>query len=140
MNLKQISKWVTITGTLVIWTIKFVIRPLHTVDEPARFLLNIAPNLLGSFLLPFGAYWFFSGRNFILARVFKIETTYDLRQVCILGFGMLVMNEYLQRIPFFGRTFDYFDILFSAAGLLAAYFCFEQLRHRYGTAYGIPTH
>jgi len=73
MNLKKISKWVTITGTLVIWSIKFVIRPLQPHEEAARFLLNIAPNLLGSFLLPFGAFWFFSGRNFLLARIFKIE-------------------------------------------------------------------
>ncbi|HQW45138.1 MAG TPA: VanZ family protein [Chitinophagaceae bacterium] len=131
MELKQISKRLIITGTLVIWAIKFIIRPMNLFDDPTRFVLNIAPNLLGSFLIPFGAYWFFSGKNFLVARIFKIETTYDLRLVCLLGFGMLIINEYLQLIPFFGRTFDLNDILFSSFGLLAAYFVFGKIQQRY---------
>jgi hypothetical protein len=107
---------------------KFIIRPLHLFDDPLRFFLNIAPNLFGSFLIPFGAYWFFSGRNFMVARLFRIESAYDLRLVCIMGFGMLVVNEYLQRIPFFGRTFDYNDILFSSVGLMASYFVFAKIQ------------
>ncbi len=130
MELKQISKWFIIAGTLIIWIIKFVVRPMHLFDDPTRFFLNIAPNLLGSFLIPFGAYWFFSGRNFLVARVFKIETPYDLRLVCLLGFGMLIVNEYLQMIPFFGRTFDYNDILFSSVGLLASSFVFGKIQSR----------
>lgn len=130
MELKQISKWFVITGTLIIWTIKFIVRPMHLFDDPTRFLLNIAPNLLGSFLIPFGAYWFFSGRNFLVARIFKIETAYDLRLVCLLGFGMLIVNEYLQLIPFFGRTFDLNDILFSSVGLAVSHFVFGKLQSR----------
>ena len=130
MELKQISKWFIIAGTLIIWAIKFIVRPMHLFDDPTRFFLNIAPNLLGSFLIPFGAYWFFSGRNFLVARVFKIETPYDLRLVCLLGFGMLIVNEYLQLIPFFGRTFDYNDILFSSVGLLASSFVFGKIQSR----------
>lgn len=130
MELKQISKWFIITGTGVIWAIKFIIRPQHLFDDPTRFFLNIAPNLLGSFLIPFGAYWFFCGRNYLVARIFKIETSYDLRLVCLLGFGMLIVNEYLQRIPFFGRTFDLNDILFSSVGLLASNFVFGKLQTR----------
>jgi hypothetical protein len=131
MELKQISKRFVITGTLIIWTVKFIIRPLQLFDDPTRFFLNIAPNLLGSFLIPFGAYWFFSGRNFLVARIFKIETPYDLRLVCLLGFGMLIVNEYLQLIPFFGRTFDLNDILFSSVGLIASNFVFGRLQQRY---------
>jgi hypothetical protein len=130
MELKQISKWFIITGTLVIWAIKFIVRPMHLFDDPTRFFLNIAPNLLGSFLIPFGAYLFFSGRNFLVARVFKIETQYDLRLVCLLGFGMLIVNEYMQLIPFFGRTFDYNDIIFSSVGLLASSFVFGKIQSR----------
>lgn len=131
MELKQISKWLVITGTLIIWLIKFIIRPLHLFDDPTRFILNIAPNLLGSFLIPFGAYWFFCGRNFLVARIFRIETPYDLHLVCGLGFGMLVVNEYLQKIPFFGRTFDINDIIFSMVGLVLAHIVFEKLQQRY---------
>lgn len=131
MELKQISKWFVITGTLVIWAIKYIIRPMHFFDDPTRFFLNIAPNLLGSFLIPFGAYWFFCGKDYLVARIFKIECPFDLRMVCIMGFGMLVMNEYLQRIPFFGRTFDYNDIIFSSVGLIVSCFVFEKVQQRY---------
>lgn len=135
MELKQYSRWFVITGTLIIWIIKFVIRPLQLFDDSARFFLGIAPNLLGSFLIPFGAYWFFSGSNFLVARIFRIQSSYDLRLVCMLGFGMLVVNEYLQQIPFFGRTFDYNDILFSSIGLLLAYFIFSGIQSRNKKAY-----
>ena len=102
MELKQISKGFVITGTLVIWIIKFIIRPLHLLDEPGQFFWGIAPNLFGSFLIPFGAYWLFSGKNFLMARIFRIVCPYDLRLVCVMGFGMLVVNEYMQLIPFLG--------------------------------------
>ncbi|MBL7738363.1 MAG: hypothetical protein JNK14_04035 [Chitinophagaceae bacterium] len=131
MELKQASKLMLIIGTLIIWTIKFLIRPFHLFEDPARFFLGIAPNLFGSFLIPFGAYWLFSGRNYWLARVFRIRSVYDLRLVCMLGFGMLIVNEYLQLIPFFGRTFDYNDILFSSVGLTVSYFIFSRLQQRY---------
>ena len=131
MDLKQISKWFVIVGTLLIWAIKFVIRPLHLFDEPLKFFLGISPNLFGSFLIPFGAYWFFSGRNFWVARIFRIQSAYDLRLVCVLGFGMLVVNEYMQLIPFFGRTFDVNDIIFSSVGLILSYFAFGRIQQRY---------
>jgi hypothetical protein len=131
MELKQISKRLVIVGTLLIWAIKFIVRPLGLFDDPTRFFLGIAPNLFGSFLIPFGAYWFFSGKNFLIARVFKIQSVYDLRLVCILGLSMLIVNEYLQLIPFFGRTFDVYDIFSSAIGLFFAYLAFSKAQHRY---------
>jgi hypothetical protein len=130
MEIKRISKWVVIIGTLIIWSVKFGIRPLIDWGQPMKFLLGIAPNLLGSFLIPFGACWFFSGKNFLVARIFRIQSLNDLRLVCLLGFAMLVINEYLQLIPVFGRTFDYFDILFSIAGLMISYFVFAKIHAR----------
>ena len=99
-----------------------------------QFFLGIAPNFLGSFLIPFGACWFFSGRNHLLGRIFRTEDAADLRQVCLLGFGLLVLNEYLQLIPVFGRTFDYFDILFSSVGLLLAWVSFGRLQQKFQLA------
>lgn len=131
MQLKNISRHFVITGTLLIWTIKYLLRPMQLFTGEGAFFLGIAPNLFGSFLIPFGACWFFSGRNFLIARLFRVQTSYDLRLVCLLGFGMLMVNEYLQRIAFFGRTFDYFDIIFSAVGLTASYFVFSKLQQRY---------
>ena len=130
MELKQLSKWVVITGALIIWTIKLVIRPIKPGGETTQYFLNVAPNLLGSFLIPFGACWFFSGRNFLVARIFKLECQYDLRLVCLMGFGMLVVNEYLQLIPYFGRTFDYNDILFSSVGLIISCMVFGKIQAR----------
>ncbi|HEX6193819.1 MAG TPA: hypothetical protein VFZ42_15705 [Chitinophagaceae bacterium] len=129
MYLKRISRTFIITGALIIWAIKFIIRPLHLLPD-AAFFLGIAPNLLGSFLIPFGAYWLFSGRNYYIARFFRIQSPYDLRVVCMIGFGMLIINEYLQLIPHFGRTFDYNDIVFSSIGLTLSYFSFSRLHQR----------
>lgn len=137
MDLKFICKWFVIAGTLIIWSIKFIIRPLNLFDEPVKFFLGIAPNLIGSFLIPFVAYWLFSGKNFLLARVFRIHSPYDLRLVCLLGFFMLVVNEYLQRLSFFGRTFDYYDILFSVVGLACSCFVFAIIQTRSKASYRI---
>lgn len=131
MQLKSISRHFVISGTLLIWAIKYIIRPMHLFNTDGSFFLGIAPNLFGSFLIPFGAYWFFSGRNFLIARIFHIRSAYDLKQVCLLGFAMLVVNEYLQRIRLFGRTFDYYDILFSSVGLAVSYLVFSKLQQRY---------
>lgn len=133
MQLKRISKHLIISGTLIIWIIKYILRPLDLFDEPSRFFMGVAPNLLGSFLIPFGAYLFFSGKNFLIARIFRIQSSYDLKMVCLLGFGMLVVNEYLQLMSIFGRTFNYFNILFSFIGLLSAYFVFSKLQQKYMT-------
>lgn len=131
MELKQISKRLVVAGTILILAIKFIIRPLYLSDDAAKFFLGIAPNLFGSFLIPFGVYWFFSRSGFSIARIFKIRSPYDLRIVCMIGLGLLIINEYLQLIPYFGRTFDYFDIIFSAVGLSTAYFVFGKIEQRY---------
>ena len=131
MELRQVTRLFVIIGALAIWAIKWIIRPLHLADGETEFFLGIAPNLFGSFLIPFGAYWFFSGRNYMIARIFRLQSTYDLRLVCVLGFGMLVVNEYLQLVPFFGRTFDYNDIIFSSVGLGVSYFVFGRIQQRF---------
>lgn len=136
MEIKKLSRRTVIAGTLIIWVIKFGIRPFHLLDGPWEFFLGVAPNLIGSFLIPFGACWFFQDKKFFIARFFYIHSITDLNLVCIIGFILLVMNEYLQLIPVFGRTFDYFDIFFSAAGLTASYFTFRRLLARYNTELG----
>lgn len=130
MNLKLTSKYLVISGALLIWLIKYLLRPLHPFNEEGTFILGIAPNLLGSFLIPFGAYWFFNGQKFLLARIFRIQSDYDLKLVCSLGLLMLIVNEYLQKISFFGRTFDYYDIFFSIVGLMASYFIFSKMQRK----------
>lgn len=130
MDIRYISKWLVISGTLVIWAIKFIIRPAQLVSPPFDFVLGIAPNLLGAFLLPFGAFWLGETKFIRLGRFVQIHTIAGLRYYCMVMLLLLIINEYLQMIPFFGRTFDPFDILFSLTGLAASYFFISKKLQR----------
>lgn len=124
MPLKRISKQIMIIGTLLIWMIKFLIRPFVHIDSTFKPLIGLAPNLIGSFLLPFGACWFFQ-------RFFRLENDRDLNITCCFGLLLVVINEYLQLIPIFGRTFDYLDILSSVIGVFFGHLSFRRLMVRY---------
>lgn len=121
MDFRLFSKRLVIAGTGIIWLIKYLLRPNFIFPEPVSFFWGIAPNLLGSFLLPFGACWLFQGKHFRRVKWCRVENSTQLRQFCGSAFFLLLVNEYLQQIRFFGRTFDYFDILFSGLGLVLAY-------------------
>lgn len=126
MLLKKASRRMMIAGTLLIWSIKFLVRPFVFIDPAFRPLIGLAPNLIGSFLLPFGACWFFQ-------RIFRLETTTDLDITCCFGLLLVVINEYLQLIPVFGRTFDYLDIISSVVGVFFGHLYFKKLITRYTT-------
>ena len=138
MLLKQYCKGVAVAGTLLIWTIKWIVRPYGFTSQPLKYFLDVAPNLFGSFLIPFVAYWMFSGKDYRLARLFKISTPFELKLVCVLGFSLTVVNEYLQRVSFFGRTFDYGDIAFSFIGITCAWVVFGRLHSRYAATIEVP--
>ncbi len=120
MQLKNFCRHIVIAGTLIIWIIKWGIRPYFHFKQPVLFLLGIAPNLLGSFLLPFGWYW-------LLRKYVNLYNTKQFTVFCMLCFILLCINELLQLIRFFGRTFDYNDIAASAIGLFASYFLCSKL-------------
>ncbi|RYY59103.1 MAG: hypothetical protein EOO05_14360 [Chitinophagaceae bacterium] len=126
MHLKLTCRYMMITGTLLIWTIKFILRPYLMPSGVTGFLMGVAPNFFGSLLISFGAYCFFNGRTHLLARVFRLQSTQDLRFVCLMGFGLVVINEYLQLFPAFGRTFDVWDLVFSASGTILSFFAFRR--------------
>lgn len=120
MRLKTISKWTVIAGTLLIWAIKFVVRPFVHIPVGLKPLVGFAPNLVGSFLLPFGACWFFQ-------KYFKLQTNNDLDFTCCFGLLLVILNEYIQLIPLFGRTFDYLDILSSVVGVFLGHLVFARV-------------
>ena len=119
-QLKKHSRLVVICGTLLIWTIKFFIRPFDLYSDWLSPVVGFAPNLIGSFLLPFGAYWFFK-------KYFLLRNVDDLKITCWFGLLLVIINEYLQLVPIFGRTFDYLDILASFAGVYVGYVVFARL-------------
>lgn len=124
MPLKRTSWKVLVVGVLLIWTIKFIVRPFFHIDPAWKPLVGLAPNLIGSFLLPFGACAFF-------LRIFRLETEVDLYITCSFGLLLVIINEFLQLIPVFGRTFDYLDILSSVIGVFLGHLYFRKLMVKY---------
>lgn len=113
MSLKKLSALLVIAGTLVIWSIKLFVRPMVHLSQPAQLIIDIAPNLLGAFLLPFGCCW-------LLSKYVNLQRPAHLLFFNTTCFILLIVNELLQLVPVFGRTFDVYDIAASAAGLAAA--------------------
>lgn len=120
MNLKIVSRKIVMAGTLLIWAIKFFVRPFLHVPDDLKPLVGFAPNLIGSFLLPFGACWFFQ-------RFFRLQTPNELNFTCGFGLLLVIINEYIQLIPIFGRTFDYLDIFSSVIGVFLGHLVFARL-------------
>lgn len=127
MTLKQFCKYVVISGAVIIEGIKWGVRPYFHFSQPTKFLLGIAPNLLGSFLLPLGCYW-------LLSRYINLHADKQFKAFCAVCFVLLIINELLQLIPVFGRTFDYSDIAASVFGLTGSYFfCSKYLFRKLAT-------
>lgn len=122
--LKNISRNTVIAGTVCIWFIKFIVRPLVHIPHELKPIVGLMPNLIGSFLLPFGACWLFQ-------RIFGLLSQDALTRTCYFGLMLVIINEYLQLIPIFGRTFDYLDILSSVAGVFLGHLAFAGLLKRY---------
>lgn len=112
----------------MIWVIKFFVRPFAELTAGWKFMAGVAPNLIGSFLVPFVAYWLYTHPKFFNGQLLRFSFFSDTRIVCCFGLVLAVINEYLQLIPFFGRTFDYFDIASSVVGAAAGCCCFSYLR------------
>jgi hypothetical protein len=130
MQLRNYCKWMVIIGTLLIWMIKFLVRPYVHLNTFLHFITGVAPNFIGAFLVPFAAYWLYTHALFFNGSLMRFDFFSDTRIVCLFGFSLAIINEYLQLIPIFGRTFDYFDILFSAVGLIFSYYLFTAIQRK----------
>ena len=115
IHINKTPSYYLLTGILFLIVLKSFIRPVYQ-DAPDGiiFLMGILPNLLGSFLLVYGI------KVFDRYLYFFYDTNL-LRYYCFLCFAALLINEYIQLIPLFLRTFDYFDIAASVVGLTAGY-------------------
>ena len=119
-QLKNYSRIIVVSGTLIIWVIKFLIRPFNLYTDWMSPFIGFAPNLIGTFLLPFGAYWLFK-------KYFFMRNNYEVKLTCAFGLLLVIIDEYLQLIPVFHRTFDYLDILASFIGVYIGYIVFAKL-------------
>jgi hypothetical protein len=129
-QLKNYSRIIVIIGTLLIWTIKFIIRPFDLYADWLSPFIGFAPNLIGTFLLPFGAYWLFK-------RFFLMRNNYEVRFACAFGLLLVIINEYLQLIPIFHRTFDYLDIFASFIGVSIGYITFAKCLSAFSETTGL---
>jgi hypothetical protein len=134
MEIRRSVKRIIIAGVLVIWAVKFLLRPYVQMNEALNFTAGIAPNLLGSFLVPYVAYWLYTHPGFFNGQLLRFYFFSDNRIVCLTGFGLALVNEYMQLIPIFGRTFDYYDLLSSAIGSIVSFYSFTYMQRSTSTA------
>lgn len=120
MYTRNFSKWIFICGVVIIYSTKYIIRYFVPVPSFLQPAVDVTPNFVGCFLLPFGAYLF-------TGKYINVQNPFVLKLFCIAGLTLVVINEYLQKIAVFGRTFDYLDILASFPGIVAGYLVFSKL-------------
>jgi hypothetical protein len=121
------SIYVVVAAIAATISVKLAIRPLYYELPVVGFLLGIAPNFISAFALPFLLHCLPAMRIRPVSAMLDVLTPSKLRLCCALGFGLLVINEVFQLASVFGRTFDYYDILFSAFGLAGGYFVFSRM-------------
>jgi hypothetical protein len=108
---------------LVILLIKYGIRPLWYHHGVWGFWLGIAPNALSALVFP--AVWL-GMREHRLVQRFTPMACQPLGPACLTALLVIGINETCQLHPVFGRTFDVYDLLFSAAGIFVGYRCFTR--------------
>ena len=126
--MRTFCKWTVLSGFLFILFIKFYLRPWGDLEGNARLLCGLAPNFIASFTVPFGAYWLFTHAQFFNGCLMRFPVFSDVRLVLLSGLVLIVINEYFQLLPVFGRTFDYLDLAASVAALPFSWYSFTGLQ------------
>jgi len=126
--MRKYCKWIVLAGFLLVLLIKFYLRPYGGLEGNARLLCGLAPNFIASFTVPFGAYWLFTHNQFFNGCLMRFPVFSDVRLILLSGLILIVINEYFQMIPVFGRTFDYLDIVASVSALPFSWYSFTLLQ------------
>ena len=117
--MQQHKRWILIIGLFLIILVKFIIRPFVAVPPSLGLYRDVAPNLISSFLIPFGA-------DLFLKRWIQLIDKRSVLWLCIAGLVIISLNEIAQLFPVFRRTFDYFDLVFSLIGVSLGYLVFTR--------------
>jgi hypothetical protein len=123
---KSIYQWpavITISGVLIFAVVKFYLRELHIQNDLILFILGIYPNFLAGLMIPM----LFLSKYRVLD-IDKVDN-FDrrIKYIMLATLIFLIFEEYR---PTFGssRVFDYWDIVFSAVGLIVFYIVYLKLK------------
>jgi hypothetical protein len=103
--------------------IKFVLRPIYFNDPNFSLLLGIGPNFLASFSGIFIAHK-------LLQYSFWFNFNVPIKIALLVWWLVAILNEVLQLIPLFGRTFDWLDMLASMFAIPFSYWAYTKIESR----------
>lgn len=113
----SLYKWITIAGIVFIFIVKFYIRPYIHIPDFLQPVVDVAPNYMGCAILPFAIQW-------LCKKYIRFINSFEIQLMCGASLALVIVNEFLQLIPVFRRTFDVLDIVFSFAGIITGYYLF----------------
>ncbi len=103
--------------------VKFYLRELNIQNDFILFILGIYPNFLAGLMIPM--LFLYKYELVIIDRVKKFDI--KIKYIMLATLIFLIFEEYR---PTFGssKTFDYWDIIFSAVGLIVFYMVYKTLK------------
>ncbi len=122
-NLFQLPAIITISGVLIFAVVKFYLRELHIQNDFILFTLGIYPNFLAGLMIPM--LFLFKYRVLDIDKVENFDRR--IKYIMLATLMFLIFEEYR---PTFGssKVFDYWDIVFSAVGLIVFYIVYLKLK------------
>lgn len=134
---RKVCGYVFLAGILLIWFVKLFMRTFFPPAPGTAFcmLMGVAPNLIGSILVPFAAHYLSGYLKKGLFSYLYIQHVHSLGFICLAGYLLGVVNEVLQLLPVFGRTFDWYDLVFSTVGSMMSFMICRSLMIRNARGY-----
>ena len=121
--LNQLPAIITTSGVIIFAIVKFYLREKNIENDWLLFILGIYPNFFAGLMIPM--LFLYRYHHWDLTKVEDFDKKIHFLMLASLLF--LVFEEYR---PTFGssKTFDYWDIIFSAVGLAVFYMVYSRLK------------
>lgn len=119
----QLPKIISLSGLFIFAIVKFYLRELKIQNDFISFFLDIYPNFLAGLMIPMLFLYKYEMVAIDKVKKFDIKIKYLMLATLI----FLIFEEYR---PTFGssKTFDFWDIIFSAVGLIVFYMVYKSLK------------
>jgi hypothetical protein len=124
-KIKHVPFLITTAGVLLFAVVKFHLREMDIQNEVIQFLLGIYPNFLAGMMIPL--LFLFKYDELDVAKVAAFDMKIKLIMVATLLF--LIYEEFRPTIGS-SKTFDVWDMVFSAVGLMVFLGVYRMLRMR----------